>query len=213
MHRWLRFFAFWADITVRRMPLFLLRAVKQVDLLYGAVPLLLGVGAAAYLNLISVWSALAVLLVLGLMWAVYEKWEETNDRKEELEAKLATAAQRKAVKELLGACSTEGEKLRKWSYVEDGERIIVSQADVEDWVHRTRDLLEAAFDKAEAQRFVSNRGYTEEELGYRPNARLKPRNLDSPYLTAARLKRIDELVARMHLLDISPDFDPQDWAS
>jgi hypothetical protein len=84
---------------------------------------------------------------------------------------------------------------------------------VEEWVDHTHDLIEAAFDKTEALRFTSNRGYTDEELlGFKPPPKMpRPRFLDDKYLVTARLKRLDELILKMHLLNINPDFVPQEW--
>ena len=118
------------------------------------------------------------------------------------------------MKELLGDALEEGQNLYNVVYTEDGEVKKPTKAGVEDWVHRTRTLIEAALDKAEAKRFVSNHGYTEEELlGRKPHPVFKPRLLNDKYLVKARLMRLDELMLKINRLDINPDFDPQNWTA
>ncbi len=73
-------------------------------------------------------------------------------------------------------------------------------------------MIEAAFGKLEAQHFISNEGYTEEDLlGFKPHPKFRPHSLDGKYLVRPRLKRLHELIPRLHDLDVNPDFDPQDW--
>ena len=169
---------------------------------------MLGAGAAWYLDLISWWMIFVVLLVFGAMWAVYEKWKEADDQRQELEEKTATAAKRKTVKDLLGDAVDEGKNLQRTVYADGGELKLVSQQDVEDWVHRTYDLIEAAFDRGEAQHFLNSEDYKPEKASPFRDARHDPYK----YFTEIRLRRLNELIVRANLLEISPDFDPQSVA-
>lgn len=59
------------------------------------------------------------------------------------------------------------------------------------WVERTHDLIEAAFDKGEAQYFRGD----EIDIGFDP--------IDGC------LARLEQLIVRANALDPDPDFDPQ----
>jgi hypothetical protein len=90
----------------------------------------------------------------------------------------------------------------------EGDEIkLVGQQDVEDWVHRTYDLIEAAFDKGEARRFLDSSDYKPEKpLPYR-EVRIDPYK----YFLTPRLRRLNELILRANTLEINPDFDPQSF--
>jgi hypothetical protein len=120
---------------------------------------------------------------------------------------LETAAKRKAVKELLGAAMHEGEKLKPGSYVEDGERVWLTEGCVENWIDSTRDLIEAAFDKEEGRRFMNSDGYEPEKRPPWREVRIDPYR----YHLTPRLQRLDELILRASELPIDPDFDPDEW--
>jgi hypothetical protein len=213
-----RFLVFWFDVALRTLAL-VPQAFKRLDLLYGVVPIVLGAGAGLYLNLISWWMVFVALLVFGLMWAVYEKWKGANDRKEELEEKLAEQQKRIAVKDLLGDAQEEGEGLkqgRKYTFTAEvsDEYQAIYDEEVRVWINRTYNLINDALGKAEAQRFISNQGYTEIELlGYEPPPYVYLSSTQRKYLIPPRLRRLHELTARLHDLDVNPDFDPQDWTN
>jgi len=148
--------------------------------------------------------ALGLIFIYGLLRANYQEFREVEDAKRNLESKLASARKRKAVKDLLGLAVEQGEDLRVLTRKEDGEWKIISQQDVEDWVHRTHDLIEAAFDKAEARRFLDSSDYTPEKaLPYR-EIRIDPYK----YFLEPRLRRLNELIVRANSLEVNPDFDP-----
>jgi hypothetical protein len=83
--------------------------------------------------------------------------------------------------------------------------------EVRAWVNHTYDLIDGAFGRAQAQRFISNEGYTDEELlGRELPSFLHVSSSQRKYSLRARIKRLHELADRMHKLDINPDFNPQD---
>ena len=136
-------------------------------------------------------------------------------------------AKRKAVMDLLGDAQEEGESLKQGRKVHvKSENQSLEDADISDeyqakydeevrtWVHRIYNLLNDAFSKAEAQRFISNEGYTDEELlGRELPSFMHLSSTQRKYLIPARLKRLHEIIDRANWLPINPDFDPQDWVS
>ncbi len=105
------------------------------------------------------------------------------------EIQWTAAAKRKAVKDLLGNAMKEGQGLRSSHKQERREKHDAAR----DWVGRTHDLIEAAFDKAEAQYFRGDQ---------------IDRGLDP---VDGCLSRLEQLMVRANSLDINPDFDPQEW--
>jgi len=85
---------------------------------------------------------------------------------------------------------------------------LVGKQDVEEWVHRTHDLIEAAFDKGEARRFLDSSDYTPEKTVPYREIRIDPYK----YHLTPRLQRLNELILRANTLEINPDFDPQSFA-
>ncbi len=154
---------------------------------------------------VSRWWALvplSALLVYGFLRALQERFEG-------LEEKVASARKRRDVKNLLGDALDKGNALRQSHRKDDGGGItLTSHQDVVDWVQRTHDLIEAAFDKAEARHFMNSDGYEPEKpLPWR-NVYVDPYR----YHRTPRLRRLHELIVRANELEINPDFDPQDWA-
>jgi hypothetical protein len=85
--------------------------------------------------------------------------------------------------------------------------------EVRAWVDRTYELIDDALGRAQAQRFISNEGYTDQELLRRElPSFLHLSSTQRKYLIPARLKRLHELIDRMHDLDTNPDFDPEKWS-
>jgi hypothetical protein len=89
---------------------------------------------------------------------------------------------------------------------EEGKKVL-GQQDIEDWVHRTEHFIEAAFDKAEARRFMSGQGYKRE--GVQPYHNLVA-SMDKNSIPV-RLWRLNELTVRANELPIDPDLDPESW--
>jgi hypothetical protein len=200
----------WRDVAVRTGVL-LVRFYARADLLVGAITLVGGAGIVALLRLVPWWGVLIglVLLVLyAFAIAVFDKIRETEDGKAALEGKLSTAKKRRAVKDLLGVAVEQGEDLRVTLRKEGDSFRFVSKQDVEEWVHRTRDLIEAAFDKGEARRFLDSSDYKPEKpLPYR-----EIRSEPYKYHLTPRLQRLNELILRANTLEINPDFEPQRFA-
>jgi len=154
-----------------------------------------------YLPVLSRWWAVVPLLVLfayGFLKALYERFGGMEER-------LATAKNRRAIKDLLGEAVDRGRNLQRTIRKEGDEIVIVSKQDVEDWVHGTHDLIEAAFDKGEARHFLNSEGYDPgHNLPWR-DARHDPYK----YYIEPRLKRLDELIVRANSLEVNPNFDPR----
>jgi hypothetical protein len=149
-----------------------------------------------------------------------------EDDKADLEGKMATAKKRRAVNNLLGNALEEGESLKQGRrYAIEGdenqnlEEIEIDNEgqasfdeEVRSWVDRTYDLIDDAFNRADAQRFISNEDYSDQErLGRKLPSFLHVSSTQRKYSIPARLKRLHELTDRMHKLDINPDFEPQDY--
>jgi hypothetical protein len=200
----------WRDVAVRTGVL-LVRFYARADLLVGAITLVGGAGIVALLRLVPWWGVLIglVLLVLyAFAIAVFDKIRETEDGKATLEGKLSTAKKRRAVKDLLGVAVEQGEDLRVTLRREGDSFRLVSKQDVEEWVHRTYELIEAAFDKGEARRFLDSSDYTPVKTAPYREIRIDPYK----YHLTPRLQRLHELILRANTLEIDPDFDPQRFA-
>jgi len=124
------------------------------------------------------------------------------------ESGLTDEVKRAALNRLLGSALEEGQRLsqgRRYRQVEDEsgdeEEKRPTAADkyrgeIHGWVYATHELIEAAFGKAQARRFMNNEG-----------------DMGGPYLMSARIERLHELIDKMHDLPINPDFDPQEWTN
>jgi hypothetical protein len=135
-----------------------------------------------------------------------------------------TTAKRKAANDLLGHALEEGESLKQGRrYAVEGdenqnlEEIEIGNEgqarhyeEVRAWVDHTYDWIDDALGGAEAQRFISNEGYTDQDMfGRKLPSGLHVSSTQRKYSLRARLKRLHELTDRMHNLDINPDFDPR----
>jgi hypothetical protein len=145
---------------------------------------------------------LVILLVYGFLKALRERFED-------VEEKLATVVRQRAVKDLLGEAVDKGRALQRSVYKEGDEVIVVNQEDINNWVHYTRDLIEAAYDKGEAQHFMNSDDYSPEKPSPFRNIYHDPYK----YFVQVRLRRLDELIVRSNSLLVNPDFDPQDWTN
>ena len=202
---------FYWRLVRRSFPL-LWEALKRGDTMASILTAILGVAGLSWvLQFIPVWvpvSAFGFLFVYGLLAANYEEVRKFGDAKQDLESKLATAKKRKAVKDLLGVAVEQGEDLRVILRTEGDSFRLVGKQDVEEWVHRTHDLIEAAFDKGEARRFLDSSDYTPEKTVPYREIRIDPYK----YHLTPRLQRLNELILRANTLEINPDFDPQSFA-
>jgi hypothetical protein len=226
---------FYRDLA-SRLPDLLWISAGLLEKIIGVVSLCLSVfGVTAWWPFSPLWAFLPLVLFVlyGLMKANYEKFQEEEQKRKQVEAeiarlekKLASERKRKAVMDLLGDAQEEGESLKQGKTYdlkdenpdkEDDELLDEYHAKREReeraWVNRTYNLIHAAFSKAEAQRFISNEGLTEEEMFGRKMRRSFYLTFDQrKYLIPARLKRLDGVIDRANSLPINPDFDPQDWA-
>jgi hypothetical protein len=161
------------------------------------------------LALIS-WALMIPVLLIALLWPRIsprlKRWTGAPDG-----TGLTDAQKRAALRDLLADALDEGHALRRTLYKEGGELKLTSKQDVEEWVDHTHDLIEASLGRLEAWRFLSNEGYTPEDLGWDFKPAPWTNWRDEKYLRSARMKRLDELINRVDSLDINADFDPQEW--
>jgi hypothetical protein len=167
---------------------------------------------------VSPWWALApvgILFLFGLMQANYEAFTKVEQRADgaeaenkRLAAQLDGKAKRKAVKDLLGVAVEQGESLRGDMRRVGSDFRFNTMDDVEDWVHRTHDLIEAAFDKGEARRFLDRSDYTPEN----PLATEEVPVVDTyGHHLEPRLRRLQELIVRANAFEINDSFYPRYW--
>jgi hypothetical protein len=102
-----------------------------------------------------------------------------------------------------------GRALQRSVYKEGDEVIVVNQEEIKNWVHHTSDLIEAAYNKGEAQHFMNSDDYRPEKPAPFRNVYHDPYK----YFVGVRLRRLDELIVRANELPVNPDFDPQEWST
>jgi hypothetical protein len=205
-------------------------AIKRGDTVASILTAVLTVtGLSWILRFIPLWmpvSVLGLLFLYGLLRANYEAFREVEDAWQELGAKLATAEKRKAINDLLGGALEEGLSLKQGRmYALECENQNLEEIEIGDeyqarydnevraWVDRTYQLINDAFGKAEAQRFVSNEGYTDEDLfGRELPSFVHLSSTERQYLIPARLRRLDKIIDRANSLEINPDFDARSAA-
>lgn len=203
---------------IKRTPVLLWRALTGLDKVAGVLTLLFGViGIGAWRELFPLWTpfaAFGVILLYGFLRANYEDHlvveaarDKATSEKYRLRDRLSTVAKRKAVKDLLAEAADEGKELRGYVDRTRREIKIVPHPDIEDWIQRTHDFIEAAFDKGEARHFLSGEGYRQEGLSPADNLYLSR----YPHAVPVRLWRLDQLIIRANELPINPDFDPEEW--
>jgi hypothetical protein len=210
------------------------RSLTGLDRVTGALALAFGVvGLSAWQQLLPWWSpfvAFGVILLYGFLRENYEEnlavERERDDAKRKgnkLEQRLEDKAKRKAVNELLGNALEEGLSLKQGRrYALESENQNLGDIEIGDeyqarydeevrtWVDRTYNLINDAFGKAEAERFISNEGYTDEELfGRELPPFVHSKATQRKYLIPARLRRLDTVIDRANSLEIDPDFEPQ----
>jgi hypothetical protein len=207
----------------------LLQFYARGDLLIVAASLVGGVSIGAIFRLIPWWCVLVgigLLVLYAVALAVYEKIKEGEDERAALKQRLATVKKRRAVNDLLGSALEEGLSLKQGRmYALESENQNLEDIEISDeyqarydeevrtWVDRSYNLINDAFGKAEAERFVSNEGYTDEELFGRELPPFVHLNATQrKYLIPARLRRLDKIIDRANSLEINSDFEPQSTA-
>ena len=91
----LGFLRFWGGI-VMRAPSLVVEAFKRLDLGLSVLALLGVTGASAYFRLVSWWIPLAALVVYGLMWSIYDTFDEVRATNQTLQRQLTTSRKRRA---------------------------------------------------------------------------------------------------------------------
>lgn len=202
---------------IRRAPMLVWEASKvwttltAVATLYLALsPELASWGLGVFGAISPLWALVPVgfLFLFGLLRASYEEFQDTDKKASELEKTVATASKRKTVKDLLAEAVDEGNELRGVYDRKRREIRIGHHPGIEDWVHRSHDLVEAAFDKGEARHFLSGEGFRIEGVSPEDNLYLGR----DTYSVAVRLWRLDQLIVRANSLEINPEFDPERFA-
>jgi hypothetical protein len=156
--------------------------------------------------------AFGVILLYGFLRANYEEYLAIGVERDTFKKSVETARRRKAVNDLLGDAVEEGRKLsggRRYRLDEDERPTAQERYEgaVHAWVHHTYELIEAAFGKSEAERFLSGEGYRRQGFASIENLRASR----DKYSLPVRLWRLDQLIERANALEINPDFDPQEW--
>lgn len=187
----LRFAHFWQDVVWPALALSV-RFYARADLAAGALGLV-GAPSLAVLLQFASWQVLLVgvlaFLSYAIALAVYKKFTEVEDRKEELEERLAERQKRKVIKDLLGRAMKEGRNLD----VQGKGAYAANLPAARQWVERTHDLIEDALDTGEAQCFRGD-------------------EIDKDfYPVGGCLSRLNQLIGRANSLETNPDFNPQDW--
>ncbi len=144
----------------------------------------------------------------GFLKVNQENIREVEAARDKAQGHLATIEKRIALKDLLGEAREEGPR----AFGTHAEGVL------DRWRERTKDLIEAAFGKGEAQLFLSDEGYPTHSLPGNPGndalavfarANMSARN-PRERMIGYRLRCLDSLILRMGSLPIRPDFDPQD---
>ena len=220
--------------SIRRMPSIALEALKRVNTVQGLLTTGIwiaigGAAAAAWWQELPWQVPVAAFVVFsgyGFLRAVYHEHLQVEQERNALKKERVTPKKRKAINDLLGSALEEGLSLKQGkTYAREDEdqnrdddelldeHLARYEGEIRVWVDRTYDLIHDAFGKAEAQRFISNEGFSEEELFGRELPRFMYRTpTQRKYSIPARLKRLDKIIDRVNSLEISPGFNPQDWA-
>jgi hypothetical protein len=175
----LRFFRFYKPTFLRAIPILWVAADRYVTglgLVSSALAFFspeLARSLPGILPEISRWWALVPLVLLF----VYGFLRALQERFEGLEEKLASAKKRKAINDHLGNALEEGLSLKQGRiYALESENQELEDIEIGDeyqarydeevraWVDRTYELIDDALGRAQAQRFISNEGYTDQEL-------------------------------------------------
>ncbi len=217
----LRLLRFYAPYVGRAFAL-LFNTARRLDTWGGVVTTSLGVfgvgggviGAALQLVPWYVPGAVfGALFLYGLLRVNQENYREIEAERNRAQRRLATDEKRIALKDLLGEAREEGPHAHARAH-ETGDLDALSR-----WTNETRDLIEAAFGKGEAQLFLSDEGYPTHSLPGSPGndawAALAQFNVSARNRREReigyRLRRLDSLILRADSLPIRPDFDPQGW--
>ena len=83
-------------------PSLVVEAFKRLDLGLSVVTLLGATGAAAVFSLVAWYVPFVALLLYGLMWSIYDRFDEVRAANETLHSQIVTNEERAALNELLG---------------------------------------------------------------------------------------------------------------
>jgi hypothetical protein len=111
-------------------------------------------------------------------------------------AALDSRERKKVIKDIIGSYMQAGNRLLSLGTRDDLSRM----EPAEKWVTITQDFINAAFGSSEATLFLSDVGYTFYSSDGKVGNWIK-----------GRLRRLEELLKRVDILDIEQDFDPTAW--
>lgn len=197
-------------------------------LIFGIAGTGLGAAITGFFQGLPLWVPAVVFLLLflyGLAGASYERIEAAKDghgmletesneklrrieaKNAELEEKLAMDKKRVAFKDLLGEAYGEGARLiargiTSQEYELEFADFDKRKSNVAAWRDRTSDLIADALGAGERKRFLA-------EI-----SRIVPEwartHMDLDEWIEGRLKQLERLMERADVMDLRPDFDPQD---
>ena len=179
-------------------------ALKQGDAIAGVLTSVFGVAGLSWvLQFIPWWvpvGAFGLLFLYGLLKANFEQFQQIERKLDEerraneaLKEKLTTTERRKALKKALSSAADEGERLHI-------AMPTVEQAEA--WAGRVRLMIALALDTGEMRLF--DREYGATTVNSQTNRK------DKRYIRR-RLQHLHELIPRVELLDVNPDFVASDW--
>jgi hypothetical protein len=133
-----------------------------------------------------------VIAIFGAFYSTYESGVATK----------AESQKRLAMKNLLGSAAETGEALiAKLTSQSDAN---VFKSDAETWANNTAHLIESAYGRGEAERFVNDAGIM---IIASPG---QPSVLTRSWMEA-RIQRLNELMPRVETIVMVTDFDPSKY--
>jgi Zn-finger nucleic acid-binding protein len=148
---------------------------------------LVSVGLLAWVVAVFIW---------GLAKANYEEFRKIEGERDEL--RKGDAEKRKAIKRLLGEAQARGQALDAQRYDDYHD---VTDEDIEDWIQKTYDLIEAAFGQQEAETFLSNYEYPFDQQNKRLGLRAELGDEGEVVISGAF-----ELIRRRHVITMMRHF-------
>ena len=176
-----------------RAPSLVVEAFKRLDLGLSVLALLGVTSASAYFRIVPLWFPFVALVVYGLMWSIYDTFDEVRATNQTLQRQVTTSRKRRATLDLLGRYHAKGQELaRDNPRVE--EMLEATAEEISEWGEGVYRLIRAAYGSGRAEIFLSGKdsGYKEVWLQER----------------LAQLVRLMEQTSEMEL---RPDFDPEDF--
>jgi hypothetical protein len=148
--------------------------------------------------LVTISCLFGAIAIFGAFYSAYESGVATK----------AESQKRLAMKNLLGSAIETGVSLTAKQWTESEIDANAFKSDAEAWATRTYQLIEGAYGKGEAERFVNNAGITI----YGSGPQQHPSVLANSWMSA-RIQRLNELMPRVETIVMVSDFDPSKHTS